>query len=110
MFILAEIPGVARDSIGNEGTREINYGIIKHNYNFQRFLPPKKEPPLTHWLGDWLGPRTGLDVVDKRNILPLPVIQPRLTSPSRRHEHRSDKNVVYCTSHLFFTSFMGACT
>jgi hypothetical protein len=27
--ILANIPGVARDSIRNEGTREINYGIKK---------------------------------------------------------------------------------
>jgi hypothetical protein len=26
--ILAKIPDVARDSIRNEGTREINYGII----------------------------------------------------------------------------------
>jgi hypothetical protein len=29
LLLLAEIPGVARDSIRNEGTREINYGIIK---------------------------------------------------------------------------------
>jgi hypothetical protein len=27
-FVLAEMSGVARDSIRNEGTREINYGII----------------------------------------------------------------------------------
>jgi hypothetical protein len=26
--LLAEIPGVAQDSIRNEGTPEINYGII----------------------------------------------------------------------------------
>jgi hypothetical protein len=26
--LLAEIPGVARDSVSNDGTREINYGII----------------------------------------------------------------------------------
>jgi hypothetical protein len=26
--ILAEIPGVAQDSIRNKGTREINYGIM----------------------------------------------------------------------------------
>jgi hypothetical protein len=36
--LLAEIHGVARDSIRNEGTREINYGIIyKKFYNLQRF-------------------------------------------------------------------------
>jgi hypothetical protein len=28
IFQLAEIPGVARDSIRNEGTPEINYGVI----------------------------------------------------------------------------------
>jgi hypothetical protein len=27
--LLAKIPGVARDSIRNEGTQEINYGITK---------------------------------------------------------------------------------
>jgi hypothetical protein len=32
--LLAKIPGVARDSIRNDGTREINYGIYKNNYNF----------------------------------------------------------------------------
>jgi hypothetical protein len=38
-------------------------------------------------------------------------------SPSKRHGHRSDKNGVYSTSHLFFTwilflisSFMRACS
>jgi hypothetical protein len=28
-LLLAKIPGVSRDSIRNEGTREINYGIKK---------------------------------------------------------------------------------
>jgi hypothetical protein len=32
---LAEMPGVARDSIRNEGIRDL-----------QRFLPPEKEPPV----------------------------------------------------------------
>jgi hypothetical protein len=36
----------------------------------------------THWIGDWVGPRTGLDDVKNRNILPLaglelrPLLQP----------------------------------
>jgi hypothetical protein len=42
IFQLAEMPGVARDSIRNEGTREINYSIMKNNYNLQMFLPPEK--------------------------------------------------------------------
>jgi hypothetical protein len=35
-------------------------------------LPPEEEPPGIHWVGDWVGPRTGLDDVEKRKILPLP--------------------------------------
>jgi hypothetical protein len=66
-------------------------------------LTPGERAPGTHWIGGWVGPGTGLDVVEKRNILPLPRIQPRPSSPSRRHGHRSDKNGVYSTSHLFFT-------
>jgi hypothetical protein len=55
--------------------------LYKNIYNLQRFLPPEKEPPGTHWIGGWVGPRTGLDFVEKRNVLPLPGIQPRLSSP-----------------------------
>jgi hypothetical protein len=55
--------------------------LYKNNYNLQRFLPPRETAPGTHWIGGWVGPKTGLDVVDKRNILPLPGIQPRLSSP-----------------------------
>jgi hypothetical protein len=29
-------------------------------------LPPGQEPPSTHWMGSWLGPRTGMDAVAKR--------------------------------------------
>jgi hypothetical protein len=31
-------------------------------------LPPRKSPPSTHWIGDWVGPRTILDAVVKRKI------------------------------------------
>jgi hypothetical protein len=31
-----------------------------------------KRAPGTHWLGTWVGPRTGLDDRRKRKILPLP--------------------------------------
>jgi hypothetical protein len=78
---LAEIPGVVRDSIRNEGTREINYGISKNNYHLQRFLTPRERAPGTHWIGGWVGPRTSLDIVEKRNILPLPGMQHQLSSP-----------------------------
>jgi hypothetical protein len=34
--------------------------------------------PGTHYIWGWVGPRTGLDVMDKTIILPLPGIEPRL--------------------------------
>jgi hypothetical protein len=33
---------------------------------------PEERAPCTHWTGDWVGPRTGLDDVERRKILPLP--------------------------------------
>jgi hypothetical protein len=36
-------------------------------------VPP---PPSTHWIGDWVSPRTGLDYVERRKILPLPELEP----------------------------------
>jgi hypothetical protein len=45
-----------------------------------------------HWIGGWVDPRTCLDVVEKKNIVPLPGIQPRLSSPSRRQGHWIAKN------------------
>jgi hypothetical protein len=33
--------------------------------------------PGTHWIGGvWVGPRAGLDAVEKRKILPPPRIEP----------------------------------
>jgi hypothetical protein len=31
-------------------------------------LPSGKDPPGTHWIGDWVGPRAVLDAVVKRKI------------------------------------------
>jgi hypothetical protein len=33
--------------------------------------------PGTHWIGDWVGPSAGLDVLEGRNILPLPGLELR---------------------------------
>jgi hypothetical protein len=33
--------------------------------------------PGTHWIGSWVGPRTGLDAVEKRNILLMQGTEPR---------------------------------
>jgi hypothetical protein len=30
----------------------------------------------TNWIGDWVGPRAGLDAVENRKILSLPGIEP----------------------------------
>jgi hypothetical protein len=31
-------------------------------------LPPGKDPPLTHWIGGWVGTRAVTDAVVKRKI------------------------------------------
>jgi hypothetical protein len=41
------------------------------------FTPRKKEPPCTHWTGGWVGPRAGLDDVEKGKFLTLPGLEPR---------------------------------
>jgi len=33
-------------------------------------LPPGKEPPGTHCIGGWVGPRVSLDVVKRKNHRP----------------------------------------
>jgi hypothetical protein len=43
---------------------------------------PGERAPRTHWIGGWVGPSTGLDVGEKRKILPLPGIEARPSSPS----------------------------
>jgi hypothetical protein len=40
--------------------------------------------PGTHWIGGWVGPRTGLDNVERITILPLPGLELRtLGHPAR---------------------------
>jgi hypothetical protein len=35
----------------------------------------------THMIGGWVVPRASLDAMEKRKILPLPGIEPQLSSP-----------------------------
>jgi hypothetical protein len=35
----------------------------------------------THWIGGWVGPRTGLDAVEKRKALHVPGIEPWPSNP-----------------------------
>jgi hypothetical protein len=44
-------------------------------------LLPRKRAPNTHWRGGWVGPRAGLDAVDKRKNLALPGIESEPSSP-----------------------------
>jgi hypothetical protein len=41
---------------------------------------PEESAPGTHWIGGWVGPRVRLDSMEKRQILPLPGIEPRPSS------------------------------
>jgi hypothetical protein len=55
--------------------------LYTNNHNLLRVPYPLKEPPGTHHIGGLMSPRTGLDVIEKRNILPLPGIHPQLSTP-----------------------------
>jgi hypothetical protein len=48
-----------------------------------RFTPEERAPG-THWIGGWVGPRAGLDDVEKRKFLSLPGLELRpLCLPAR---------------------------
>jgi hypothetical protein len=48
-----------------------------------RFTPGERAPG-THWVGGWVGPRAGLDDVEKRKFLTLPRLELRpLGRPAR---------------------------
>jgi hypothetical protein len=78
--------------------------LYKNNHNFLRFSSPVKEPPVLT-VGGWVGPRTGLDVVEKRNILPLPGIQPQLPNPYGRRDATDTVAIrTECTPlHIYFS-------
>jgi hypothetical protein len=47
-------------------------------------LPPGERGPITLWIGGWMGPRAGLDDVEKRIILTAQVLELRpLGRPAR---------------------------
>jgi hypothetical protein len=51
-----------------------------------RPLYPQGKSSRTHWIGGWVGPRTGLDDMEKRKFLPLPGLELRpLGRPTSSH-------------------------
>jgi hypothetical protein len=44
-------------------------------------LLPEKSPPGTHWIGGWVGPKAGVDAMEKRKNLSLPEIELWFASP-----------------------------
>jgi hypothetical protein len=40
------------------------------------YLPPGEITHRTHWIRGWVGPKTGLDAVEKREILHCRVLNP----------------------------------
>jgi hypothetical protein len=48
------------------------------------FTPPGEVAPGVHWIGGWMGPRIGLDDVEKRKFVTLPGLELRpLRLPAR---------------------------
>jgi hypothetical protein len=43
---------------------------------------PGEINPGTHWIGGWVGPRAGLNTLEKSKTLPLSGMEPRPSSPS----------------------------
>jgi hypothetical protein len=50
-----------------------------------RFTPGERAPG-THWIGGWVGPRAGLDDVEKRKFLTLPGLELRLLGRPARSQ------------------------
>jgi hypothetical protein len=46
-------------------------------------IPRWRDPPRTHWIGGWMGPRAGLDTVAKRKI-PSPCRESNPDRPAHR--------------------------
>jgi hypothetical protein len=44
---------------------------------FTPLPPPRERAYGTHWIGGWVGPRAGLDDVEKRKFLTLPGLELR---------------------------------
>jgi hypothetical protein len=60
-------------------------------------LPTGERAPGTHWIGGWVGPRTGLDAMQRRKILPSPGLELRpLDRPASRYTDCAIQAHVSC--------------
>jgi hypothetical protein len=59
-----------------------------------RFIPGERGP-VTHYVAGWVGPRTGLDAVKRRKILPVPGLEIR----SVGHPARSQSLSRLCSNY-----------
>jgi hypothetical protein len=55
---------------------------LRHESVWGSGWPRPLYPPGTHWIGGWVGPKTGLNDVEKRNISPLPGLKLQPPWPS----------------------------
>jgi hypothetical protein len=72
-------------SMGSEGRAPLLLSSILHRVSSQLHAAADLSPrmrPGTAWIGDWMGPRAGLDGVEYRKIFPLPGIKPYSFSPA----------------------------
>jgi hypothetical protein len=92
---------------------KLTVALYINNHNLRRFSPAEEEPPVLTVLQSGWAPEPVWTLWRSR--------ESNISCParclSRPHGHRSDKNGVYSTSHLFFTwvqssvvSSMGACS
>jgi hypothetical protein len=51
-----------------------------------RFTPRGERAPDTHWIGGWVGPRTGLDDAERRKILFLTGLELRTLGHTARSQ------------------------
>jgi hypothetical protein len=63
-----------------------------------RPLYPPGKVPGTHWIGGWVGPRTGLDDAEKRKFRTLPGLE--LRPPGRPARSQSLYRLSYPGSQL----------
>jgi hypothetical protein len=47
------------------------YSCLGTSWRWVVSFTPWERAPGTHWIGGWVGPRTGVDEMERRKILPL---------------------------------------